>query len=812
MGQIVGRAAKPKRCNLNKLSQLGSPAAGEHILVSSDNSMNAAGQGNFDAYVVGDGHTAATALPLQRIDAALEEEVSQLGKKVDGLDYTEVTGKYIKPNGTIGDSAAGFYTSPIPVKAGETLTYSIAGAACAILSKYDNGSYIPIVVTPTSGSTQYTNQTYTATEDCYVVFSGTPGTLEVSSSMNNFDRLQLQINETNNELLQVRDELVIKSSHQDLPEPITGNNYVESTQTIGNSIVFGSFGSHSIFAIPANSKVTININSSGGSYGFVLADVNDKVLEYCSNSVASYTFKEQTEPTKLYVSSEKFRSGYYVNIEHVKSLVEELCERTDSAEEDIVNIKEQLVINHHNTSDIRNQYISQEDGYITNCAVGKNISECFGPHSKHNVYKILAGYSLKITMLKGGAYQFALCDSSGYIIEYCTNMSSQDSEYQFAVVNQDTWLYASESKIKEVLVTEVLSENVKDVVARLEQEENVDTNYWYQKNIWWCGTSIPAGSDATIPGAGETIAGNYPTEVGNDLGCMVINKSVGGSMCRANVRTGDYVGANFANITSALTMTKAEIESFITNYSTIKDVLTGNVPSSLSTSDIARLRAASFEDRLIPYLDGTYDMPDLFVFDHGHNDYKYSLSGGGSDIGLEPTVANIGGELAEDTYMIANDNAKLESFFGSLANIPSSRKAKFIASLNRNCYIGAVNFLVTLILRYNPHARIVFISNYEYENGDRPSYAPLIPAQKSIADSWAFPLCEVYKSLGYSNHIIPGSKDWFNATYPAQTPATTDVTVYEAYLADSVHPHSDITGDANNIYAGIISEFIKRIR
>ena len=68
MGQIVGGAAKPKRCNLNKLSQLGTPAAGEHILVSSDNSMNAAGQGNFDAYIVGDGQTAAINLELHYSD------------------------------------------------------------------------------------------------------------------------------------------------------------------------------------------------------------------------------------------------------------------------------------------------------------------------------------------------------------------------------------------------------------------------------------------------------------------------------------------------------------------------------------------------------------------------------------------------------------------------------------------------------------------------------------------------------------------------------------------------------------------------
>lgn len=78
MGQIIGSAAKPKRCNLSQLSQLGTPAAGEHILVSSDNSMNAAGQGNFDAYVVGTGSALATALPLQYINPELydEQEIS----------------------------------------------------------------------------------------------------------------------------------------------------------------------------------------------------------------------------------------------------------------------------------------------------------------------------------------------------------------------------------------------------------------------------------------------------------------------------------------------------------------------------------------------------------------------------------------------------------------------------------------------------------------------------------------------------------------------------------------------------------------
>lgn len=65
MGQIIGRTAKPDACNIRSLSSYGVPAAGQHILVSTYNSAMQNGQGDFDAYVVGDGKTAATALELK---------------------------------------------------------------------------------------------------------------------------------------------------------------------------------------------------------------------------------------------------------------------------------------------------------------------------------------------------------------------------------------------------------------------------------------------------------------------------------------------------------------------------------------------------------------------------------------------------------------------------------------------------------------------------------------------------------------------------------------------------------------------------
>ena len=117
MGQIIGVAAKPKRCNLNKLSQLGTPAAGEYILVSSDNSMNAAGQGNFDCYIEGNGKTAAVSLTLQKVDDLYKYMESELHKSTNLLDKDAcIENKYInRENGAESTLSGCYATDFIPV-------------------------------------------------------------------------------------------------------------------------------------------------------------------------------------------------------------------------------------------------------------------------------------------------------------------------------------------------------------------------------------------------------------------------------------------------------------------------------------------------------------------------------------------------------------------------------------------------------------------------------------------------------------------------------------------------------------------------
>ena len=427
------------------------------------------------------------------------------------------------------------------------------------------------------------------------------------------------------------------------------------------------------------------------------------------------------------------------------------------------------------------EVVEKGDGYVRpSIPVGKLIT--FGDFSTHTKYVIPPYVNVTVIMKTGGSYGFARTDKNGKVIESCSNAST--SSYTFDYRTDTTYLYVSDVKVENIRHWSVL--------------ENQD-NYWSGKYIWWCGTSIPAGG--------------YPLLVGEELGAIVFQEAVGGSMCRANVSTGDYNGANISNITSSLSMTIEEANAFIDNYDMLRGLSKNSSwPETLTQSQINRLLSGSFESKLLPYLDGSKPMPDLFVIDHGHNDWKYRDKNGNIDIELEPTIENIkSGLLAEDTYMTANNYANLKKYFGGLENFPEDKLEEFAASVNRNCFKGSVNFILTLILSRNPHARIAFISNYEYENGYNKAYSNVIDAQKSLAEEWCFPIFEIYKYLGYSDKIIPGTKDYMTELYPNYV-FEEDITVYEIYNVDKVHPSSDTTGTANKIYAGLISSFLKMIR
>lgn len=97
MGQIVGLNAKCTRANLNALSLVPTPANGEIILVSSNNSMDTNGQGNFDYYIKGNGQDAAIELELKEIEPGLKDTINTVNIiKNNGIAIDVVNGSIYK--------------------------------------------------------------------------------------------------------------------------------------------------------------------------------------------------------------------------------------------------------------------------------------------------------------------------------------------------------------------------------------------------------------------------------------------------------------------------------------------------------------------------------------------------------------------------------------------------------------------------------------------------------------------------------------------------------------------------------------------
>ena len=231
---------------------------------------------------------------------------------------------------------------------------------------------------------------------------------------------------------------------------------------------------------------------------------------------------------------------------------------------------------------------------------------------------------------------------------------------------------------------------------------------WTGRKLLWMGTSIPAGSD---PDAGSGIGSTYPTLVASQLGATVTNNARGSSCVRINASTGEYTGMIYSHFLRSLSRTVAECDAIAADWSNIYDKI-ANAPSTLSAADLATMKAHSFENLLLPWLDGTYTMPDLFVIDHGHNDVRPKGIDGENDLWITPSFQVISkGILADDEYMTENNYSNLKTALNDdLSGI--TNVDEFAATLNRNCFKGAVNFIITVILKYNPYARIVIVSDY----------------------------------------------------------------------------------------------------
>jgi hypothetical protein len=226
---------------------------------------------------------------------------------------------------------------------------------------------------------------------------------------------------------------------------------------------------------------------------------------------------------------------------------------------------------------------------------------------------------------------------------------------------------------------------------------------WNGKTVLWLGTSIPAG-DTT---------GSYPKEACNKIGANCYNQALGSSMIRKARKDGSYVGLSYQLLTNSLSQTIAEKNSIISNWSTIQPTLVAGAPADI-TPYIPLMLSASYENRLVPYLNGTFPAPDLIVIDHGYNDYQCAVLSGTQDNTTDFTT------------------------------VPTPRN-------DRNYFLGAINYIVDVIFSFKPKMRIAFGGHYENQ-----LYPNIATAQQTAASYWEFPLYKLWEKTGWSQQLISG--------------------------------------------------------
>jgi len=276
--------------------------------------------------------------------------------------------------------------------------------------------------------------------------------------------------------------------------------------------------------------------------------------------------------------------------------------------------------------------------------------------------------------------------------------------------------------------------------------------YTPTRNILWLGTSIPAGAE-------------YPAKSCEHNGYTCINKAVGGSQLSF---TNTHPQSVLESSGRCLTATVAELEALYR-----ADVTGGIIPESWLTA----WKNGSYENSVIPYIDGTNPAQvSMIVLDHGFNDRI------------------------------------------NIHNLLQNEGAIDWTSKDRSNFVGAWNYLLEKITAINPFIKIVIGGYFQNEYAAYYS-ADVCRMQELVATRWELPLLAAWKESGFSAQYVPGSSNYiaqYNTTYGTsytklEPNADGEIMFLQLFCPDKVHPHSDLTGNANIRLNGIYTKMLNKI-
>lgn len=390
----------------------------------------------------------------------------------------------------------------------------------------------------------------------------------------------------------------------------------------------------------------------------------------------------------------------------------------------------------------------------------------------------------------------------------------------------------------------VLSEEgVKNLIDLLLSKGLNDKNNWKNKNIWWCGTSIPAAGYWNV---NNPIS--YPYMVGVRLGAKkVFNEAVGSSCARKLT----YTNSTYEVISRQMGNTISDALAICADIWTIDDTnqTVTNGPRTLGITDIPTVStysAACYQRMLL--LSNSYEIKlvsKYLISDPDENESYLREKFGllyETLVALHPTAYTYQSDI--DLFVIDHGHN----------DDPTPVPTEDVDSLVMTTFIGAINNYISLIMKYKPHTRIVFIS--DYDNSRLTSQT--IEAQKQIATNWHIPFIDLRNSLPFNINVkvktrgywtIDGiwQEDGFiydstaadvahafsvngNAYFTSYVGTTIQeiaehinpqqdsngVWWYEyepryIYIRDGLHPHTDRSGKCLKLYANVLANFINYI-
>jgi len=254
----------------------------------------------------------------------------------------------------------------------------------------------------------------------------------------------------------------------------------------------------------------------------------------------------------------------------------------------------------------------------------------------------------------------------------------------------------------------------------------------YNHKVLWIGTSIPNGCQ-------------YPSVACGNLGFKLHNQAIGSS---------NVIWNNATPAGLSLSATVAEKET------AFRPLVTAG---TITEATLNTYKAASFDNVILPFINGVKDTCDVLIFDHGFND---------------------------------RDKIKIEIDAGGID----------MNSKDRSKFIGAFNYILDEIMKINPNIKIIiggYFQNTVDYGGTNGSY--LCQIQQMIASKYSFPIMKIWEKSGISGYFVPNSTNYisaYNTTYgTAWTKQMQDgsgnITNFQMNCLDFVHPYSDRTNKSN---------------